>query len=40
MLCIAALFGLEPRAGGSARIWLDVRALKERDAGERGQPVR
>ena len=36
VLCIAAFFGLEPRAGGSARIWLDARALKERDAGERG----
>ena len=39
MLCIAALFGLEPGGPGSLRIWLDARALKERDAGERGQPV-
>src|SRR5260370_2216547 len=28
-----------PRGPGSLRIWLDARALQERDAGERGQPV-
>jgi len=26
-------------ARGFPRIWLDARALKERDAGKRGQPV-
>ena len=37
VLCIAALFGLGPRAGGFPRIWLDATAtLAERDAGERG----